>query len=58
MASLMPKLKKAYRTQYHRTFTPLAFPHEVWERTPSEAQAYMRALEARVEVLEAMVQAF
>jgi transposase len=37
--------------------TPLAFPHEVWERTPSEAQAYIRALEARVEALEAMVQA-
>ena len=38
--------------------TPLAFPHEVWERIPSEAQAYMRALEARVEALEARVQAF
>jgi transposase len=37
--------------------TPPAFPHEVWERTPSEAQAYIRALEARVEALEAMVQA-
>ena len=35
----------------------MAFPHEVWERTPSEAQAYMRALEARVEAMEAMVQA-
>src|SRR5437762_4316503 len=37
--------------------TPPAFPHEVWERTPSEAQAYIRALETRVEALEAMVQA-
>ena len=37
--------------------TPPAFPHEVWERTPSEAQAYIRALEARVEALEAMVRA-
>lgn len=37
--------------------TPPAFPHEVWERTPSEAQASIRALEARVEALEAMVQA-
>jgi transposase len=37
--------------------TPPAFPHEVWERTPSEAQAYIQALEARVEALEAMVQA-
>ena len=37
--------------------TPPAFPYEVWERTPSEAQAYIRALEARVEALEAMVQA-
>lgn len=36
---------------------PPAFPHEVWERTPSEAQAYIRALEARVEALEVMVQA-
>src|SRR5206468_4547243 len=30
---------------------------EVWEWTPSEAQAYIRALEARVEALEATVQA-
>jgi transposase len=37
--------------------TPPAFPHEVWERTPSEAQAYIQALEARVEAWEAMVQA-
>jgi transposase len=37
--------------------TPPAFPHEAWERTPSEAQAYIRALEARVAALEAMVQA-
>jgi transposase len=31
-------------------------PHEVWERTPAEAQAYSRALEARVAALEATVQ--
>src|SRR5215470_15636605 len=37
--------------------TPPAFPHEVWERTPSEAQAHIRALEVRVEALEAMVRA-
>jgi transposase len=30
-------------------------PPEVWERTPAEAQAYIRALAARVAVLEAMV---
>jgi transposase len=35
-----------------------AFPHEVWERTPPEAQAYIRALEARVETLASMVHAF
>ena len=37
--------------------TPPALPHEVWERTPPEAQAYIRALEARIEALEAGVQA-
>jgi transposase len=31
-------------------------PPEVWERTPAEAQAHIRALEARVTVLEAMVE--
>jgi transposase len=31
-------------------------PQEVWERTPVEAQAYIRALDARVAVLEATVQ--
>src|SRR6266851_2790160 len=31
--------------------------HEVWERTPPEAQAYIRALEARVATLEGMRQA-
>ena len=31
-------------------------PPEMWERTPAEAQDYIRALEARVAVLEAMVQ--
>jgi transposase len=30
--------------------------HEVWERTPPEAQAYIRALEARVATLEGMMQ--
>jgi Family of unknown function (DUF6444) len=37
--------------------TPPALRHEVWERTPSEAQAYMRALEARVETLTSIVRA-
>src|SRR5262245_37910424 len=32
--------------------------HEVLERTPPEAQAYIRALEARVETLTSMVHAF
>src|SRR3989442_13763212 len=31
-------------------------PQEVWERTPVEAQEYIRALEARVTALEAAVQ--
>ena len=34
------------------------FPHEVWERTPPEVQAYIRALEARIETLASMVHAF
>ena len=34
---------------------PLLSP-EIWERTPAEAQTYIRALEARVAALEAMVQ--
>ena len=34
---------------------PLLSP-EIWERTPAEAQAYIRALEARVAALEVMVQ--
>src|SRR5215211_1947304 len=34
-----------------------ALRHEVWEWTPPEAQAYMRALEARVETLTSMVHA-
>ena len=37
--------------------TPPALLHEVWERTPPEAQASMRALEARVETLTSMVRA-
>ena len=32
-------------------------PHAVWERTPLEAQAYIRALEARVATLEGMMEA-
>src|SRR5262252_6313385 len=35
-----------------------ALSHEVWKRTPAEAQAYIRALEARVATLEGMVQTF
>src|SRR5215510_13524429 len=35
-----------------------ALLHEVWERTPPEAQAYIRVLEARVETLTSMVHAF
>jgi transposase len=34
-----------------------ALSHEVWQRTPPEAQAYIRALEARVATLEDMMQA-
>src|SRR5262245_54205634 len=34
-----------------------ALRHEVWEWTPPEAQAYMRALEARVETLTSLVHA-
>jgi transposase len=37
--------------------TRSALSHEVWERTPPEAQAYIRALEARVATLEGMMQA-
>ena len=35
-----------------------ALSHEVWEQTPPEAQAYIRALEARVKTLAAMVHTF
>jgi hypothetical protein len=35
--------------------TPPALPQEIWERTPPEVQAYIRALEARVETLTSMV---
>jgi transposase len=34
-----------------------ALSHEVWQRTPPEAQAYIRALEARVTTLEGLRQA-
>src|SRR5262249_23765075 len=37
--------------------TPPALLHEVWERPPPEAQAYIRTLEARVEALTSMVHA-
>src|SRR5256712_8077234 len=37
--------------------TPCAIPHDMWEQLPPEAQAYIRALEARVEALEAMLHA-
>jgi len=35
-----------------------ALSHAVWERTPPEAQAYIRVLEARVETLVSMVHTF
>jgi transposase len=34
-----------------------ALSHEVWKRTPPEAQAYIQALEARVATLEGLMQA-
>ena len=37
-----------------KTTSPLS--QDVWERTPAEAQAYIRALEARFAALEATVQ--
>jgi transposase len=37
--------------------TPAALPSDIWGRTPPEAQAYIRALEARLSSLEDMVQA-
>src|SRR5438105_6079657 len=37
--------------------TPAALPSDIWGRTPPEAQAYIRALEARLSSLEGMVQA-
>ena len=37
--------------------TPAALPSDIWDRTPPEAQAYIRALEARLSALESMVQA-
>src|SRR5499426_2167916 len=36
---------------------PAALPPDIWERTPPEAQAYIRALEARVTTLAGMMQA-
>jgi transposase len=37
--------------------TPVALSLDIWERTPPEAQTYIRALESRLSALEAMVQA-
>jgi hypothetical protein len=37
--------------------TLAALPTDIWQRTPPEAQAYIRSLEARLATLEAMVQA-
>jgi hypothetical protein len=34
-----------------------ALPRDIWERTPPEVQTYIRALEACVSTLEAMVEA-
>src|SRR5215510_12758525 len=36
--------------------TPTALSPDLWERTPPEAQAYIRALESRLSALEAWVQ--
>lgn len=36
--------------------TPAALSPDIWERTPAEAQAYIRALESRLSALEAEVQ--
>src|ERR687885_1324222 len=38
--------------------TPPSLPPELWERTPPEVQAYIRALEERIVLFEAMVHAF
>ena len=38
--------------------TPRAIPHDMWEQLPPEAQAYIRALEARVATVEGMMQAW
>jgi transposase len=37
--------------------TLAAFPPDIWQQPPPEAQAYIRALEARLAALESMVQA-
>src|SRR5918999_2788906 len=37
--------------------TLAALPSDIWDRTPPEAKAYIRALEARLSALEARVQA-
>jgi transposase len=37
--------------------TPAALSPDLWERSPPEVQAYIRALELRLSVLEARVQA-
>src|SRR5262249_31288470 len=52
------RLRSSLRIAYPVAMeTPPALSHEGWEQLPPEAQAYIRALEARVEALEAMVQA-
>ena len=38
--------------------TPPSLPPALWERTPPEVQAYLRALEERLVLFEAMVHAF
>ena len=43
---------------YPAAMEPLvALPPDIWEQTPPEAQAYIRALEARLSALESMMQA-
>jgi transposase len=38
--------------------TPPSLPPKLWERTPPEVQAYLRALEERIVLFEAIVHAF
>jgi transposase len=51
------RLRSYLRMAYPAAMETLpALSHEVWERTPPEAQAYIRALEARVATLEGMME--